>query len=153
MIGAPKIDNRAEQATMGIRTQTPMRGMSKVVNKLFKELNAWIKREGVKPNGLPFLRFYVIDMAGEMDIEVGIPVAAALPTVTLPGGEQMRSGVIPAGRYASLVYSGSGLAGNKALIEWAGANGIAWDRWDDPKGDAFRARYETYYRKSSRKQG
>jgi hypothetical protein len=54
------------------------------------------------------------------------------------------AGVLPAGRYASLVYSGSGLAGNKALIIWPKANGIAWDRWQDPQGDAFRARYETY---------
>ncbi len=73
-----------------------------------------------------------------------IPVTAALPTAALPGGEQVSPGNLPAGRYASLVYSGSGMAGNKALIEWARANGIAWDRWDDPKGDAFRARYESY---------
>ena len=44
----------------------------------------------------------------------------------------------------TLVYSGSGLAGNKALIEWAAAHGLAWDRWDDGRGDAFRARYESY---------
>jgi hypothetical protein len=53
-------------------------------------------------------------------------------------------GVLPAGRYASLIYVGHGLTGNKTLIEWAKANGIAWDRWDDEKGDAFRSRCETY---------
>jgi effector-binding domain-containing protein len=139
MIGEPRIDYRPEQPTMGIRTQTPFKGMSKVVGKLFKEISAWIKQYGVEPAGPPFLRFHVIDMAGEMDIEVGVPVATAMP-----GDERVSPGVLPAGRYASLVYSGSGLAGNRALIEWARANGIAWDRWDDAKGDAFRARYESY---------
>jgi hypothetical protein len=52
--------------------------------------------------------------------------------------------VLPAGRYASLIYTGSGYAGNKALVDWAKANGIAWDRWNDAKGDAFCSRYESY---------
>jgi effector-binding domain-containing protein len=124
---------------MGIRTQTPMKGMSKVVGKLFKEMNAWVKQQDVKPAGPPFLRFHIIDMEGEMDIEVGTPVAAALA-----GNGRVSAEVIPAGRYASLVYIGSGYSGNKALVDWAKANGIAWDRWDDAKGDAFRSRYESY---------
>jgi effector-binding domain-containing protein len=78
-------------------------------------------------------------MAGEMDIQVGIPVET-----TLPGNERVSAGVLPAGRYASLVYIRSGLTGNKTLVKWAKANGIAWDRWNDPKGDAFRSRYESY---------
>ena len=138
-IGEPRIDTRAETPTIGIRVRTPMKGMSKEVGKLFKELSAWVQQQGVEPAGPPFLRYHVIDMAGEMEIEVGVPVAKALP-----GDGRVCPGMIPAGRYASLVYSGSGLAGNKALIEWARANGVAWDRWDDPKGDAFRARYESY---------
>ncbi len=139
IVHGPHIDDRAEQPTMGIRTQVPMVGMSKVVTRLFKEIDAWAKRENLTPAGPPFLRYYVIDMAGTMDIEVGFPVTAALQD-----DGQMRAGLLPAGRYASLIYTGSGYAGNKALVEWAKANGIAWDRWDDAKGDAFRSRYETY---------
>jgi hypothetical protein len=63
----------------------------------------------------------------------------------LPGDERVKPGVLPAGKYASVVYIGNGYTGNKTLIEWAKANGIAWDRWDDPdKGDAFRSRYEAH---------
>jgi hypothetical protein len=54
------------------------------------------------------------------------------------------TGVLPAGCYASLIYTGSGYSGNKTLVEWAKANGIAWDRWDDAKGDAFRSLYESH---------
>jgi effector-binding domain-containing protein len=139
IVGEPKIDNRAEKPYMGIRTQTPMKGMFKVVDHLSKELAAWLKQQRLEPAGPPFLRYHVIDMAGDMDIEYGIPVATALS-----GDEHVKAGMLPAGRYASLIYIGHGLTGNKSLIEWAKANGLAWDRWDDPKGDAFRSRYESY---------
>jgi effector-binding domain-containing protein len=138
-ISEPQIDERPEKVYMGIRTQTPMKGMFKVVDGLRKELTAWFKAQGAAPAGPPFLRYHIIDMAGEMDIEYGIPVATALA-----GDQRVTAGVLPAGRYASLIYTGHGLTGNKALIEWAASNGIKWDRWDDAKGDAFRARLETY---------
>jgi effector-binding domain-containing protein len=139
MIGEPKIDERPEIPYIGIRIQTPMKGMFGEVNKLFKELDRWMTKQGVVPAGPSLLRYHIIDMRGEMDIEVGIPV-----TETVTGDERVKPGVLPAGRYASLIYSGSGLQGNKALVEWARDNGIRWDRWDDPKGDAFRCRYEAY---------
>jgi effector-binding domain-containing protein len=139
VVSEPRIDDRNEQAYLGIRTQTPMKGMFQVVDRLFKELNAWKQQHDVEPAGPPFLRYHVIDMTGEMDIEVGIPVAAALP-----GDERVTPGVLPAGRYASVVYVGNGFTGNKTLVEWAKTNGIAWDRWDHPNGDAFRSRYESY---------
>jgi effector-binding domain-containing protein len=138
-VGEPKIDNRTEKPYLGIRRRVPMSAMSKNVTRLFKELNAWFKHQSVEPTGPPFLRFHVIDMAGEMDIEVGRPVLTALP-----GDGVVSPGKLPAGRYASLIYSGSGYTGNKALIEWVRANGLDFDRWDDERGDAFRSRYETY---------
>jgi effector-binding domain-containing protein len=138
-VSEPRIDDRPEKPYLGIRTQTPFKGMFNVVAQLRKELSAWAKQQGVEPSGPPFLRYHVIDMAGEMDIEVGIQVATALPD-----DGRISASVLPAGRYASLVYSGSGLTGNKTLLDWAKANGIAWDRWDDVKGDAFRCRCETY---------
>lgn len=138
-LGEPKVDTRPEVTYMGIRTQTQFKGMFKEVDKLFKEMNAWAKKEGVELAGPPFLRYHVIDMEGEMDIEVGFPVAAALP-----GNDRVKPGKVPAGRYASLIYQGNGYTGNKTLIEWARSKGLQWDRWDDPKGDGFRSRYEAY---------
>jgi effector-binding domain-containing protein len=149
MISEPKIDYREEKLYMGIRTVAPFNGMFAVVDKLLKELRTWVKRHGIADEGPFFLRYHVIDMNGPMDIEVGFMVSAHLP-----GNERVKPGVLPAGRYASLIYTGSGMAGNKALIGWAQENGIAWDRWDDPAGDAFRCRYEVYltdYRVEHRK--
>lgn len=75
IVREPGIDYRPEKPYLGIRTQVPMKGMSRVADQLRKEVAVWLKQQGVEPVGPPFLRFHVIDMAGEMDIEVGVPVA------------------------------------------------------------------------------
>lgn len=138
-IGKPQIDKRPKQVYMGIRTVAPFKGMFKVVDRISKELNGWVKEHKVKTAGPPFLRYHVIDMRGFMDIEFGIPVRKAL----LDDG-QVKAGVLPAGRYASLIYSGGGISGNRALIEWVRAQGLEFDRWDTEQGDNFRSRYERY---------
>jgi hypothetical protein len=68
----PRIDTRAEQPYVGIRTQTPMKGMFKVIDRLFKEIEVWAKKQAIEPVDAPFLRYHVIDMEGVMDIEVGL---------------------------------------------------------------------------------
>lgn len=138
-ISAPRIDERPEQPTLGIRVQTPMKGLSQAADKLLKELQRWLAANHVRPAGPFFRRYYVIDMQDIMDIEVGCITGAPLP-----GDARVQPGGLPAGRYASLVYTGSGLKGNKALLDWAHTNGLQWDRWKEPGGDAFRCRYESY---------
>ncbi|HEY3230779.1 MAG TPA: GyrI-like domain-containing protein [Roseiflexaceae bacterium] len=138
----PKLEDRTEQPYMGIRTQVPMKEMGAgLIPRLHGEVFAWLKKQGVAPAGAPFIRFHVINMESKMDIEMGVPVASALS-----GDGRVTPGVLPAGRYATLVYTGvrNGIKANKALIDWATEKGIAWDRWDTDKGDAFRSRIESY---------
>ncbi|MBK7316295.1 GyrI-like domain-containing protein [Candidatus Villigracilis affinis] len=85
------------------------------------------------------MRYHVIDMRGFMDISYCIPVRKASPD-----NGNIKADVVPAGRYASLIYSGGGISGNRALIEWVRAQGIDFDRWDTEEGDNFRGRYETF---------
>jgi hypothetical protein len=33
---------------------------------------------------------------------------------------------------------------NASLLEWGAAQGLEWDRFDDPNGDGFGSRYESY---------
>jgi len=141
MFTEPKVEYRNEQPYMGIRTQVPMRQMRKVIPQLLVELFSWLEQEGVPPAGPPFNRFHVIDMANDMDIELGVPVASALP-----GNDRIRPGLLPAGEYASLVYTSvkNGIKGNARLLDWAASKGLLLDRWDDEKGDAFGGRYESF---------
>jgi effector-binding domain-containing protein len=141
MIGEPKLDERNEQHYVGIRTQVPISQLKKVIPESLDELFPWLGKQGIEPAGAPFIRYHVINMEGKMDVEVGIPVANPVP-----GDGRITSSVLPAGRYASLIYRGTknGIKGNAALLEWGAAQGLQWDRWDDPNGDAFRARYESF---------
>lgn len=138
-IGQPSIEYRGEKPYMGIRVQTPFVGMFGVVDKLRKELYAWFKAQRIEPDGPAFLRYHVIDMAGEMDIEFGVQMSQVLP-----GDGRVTAGVLPAGHYANLIYRRYALRGNKALLGWAQDNSIRLDKWDDSKGDAFGCRYEAY---------
>ncbi len=143
MFTEPKVEDRAEQHYAGIRAQVTMDELgSGIIPQLHSEVMAWLDQQGVPPVGAPILRYHVIDMAGKLDIEIGWPIAAPIP-----GNGRVGAGVLPAGRYASLIYTGiaNGIAGNDVLLRWAEERGIVWDRWDTPEGDAFRARVETEY--------
>lgn len=138
----PKIDQRSEQPYVGIRTQVSHEAMaSGLIPQLIDEVFGWLGKQGIEPAGAPFLRYYIINMMDKLDIELGVPVASAVS-----GDDRVKAGVLPAGRYASLIYTDvtKGVEGNSVLIGWAESQGLKWDRWDDPKGDAFRSRYEIF---------
>jgi hypothetical protein len=116
-----------------------MSKLKKVIPQLLGEAFAWLGKHGVEPAGSPFIRYHVIDMEAQMDVELGVPVASALP-----GDERVSPGILPAGRNASLICTGNGIKGNRALLDWATEQGIKWDRWDDEKGDAFGSRVEFF---------
>lgn len=138
-IGKPKIEKRPKLTYMGMRAIAPFKGMSKEIRKLANEVNAWVAEKKIKTAGPPFLRYHVIDMRGSMDISFCVPVKKALPD-----DGNVKADFVPAGKYASLIYSGGGISGNRALIEWVRAQGLDFDRWDTEQGDNFRGRYETF---------
>src|SRR3712207_3763993 len=103
MIGNPEIRFRAQRLTMGIRTIAPFRGMFAVRDELLKELRIWVQTRGIADEGPYFLRYHVIDMNNQMDIEVGYVVSKHLA-----GDDRVAPGVLPAGNYASLTYTRHG---------------------------------------------
>ena len=133
-IGKPKIDTRPTMIYMGIRTIAPFKGMSKMIDSIRKELNAWVAENTIQLAGTPFLRYHVIDMRGFMDISYGVPVDKVLPDEgDIKGGE------LPPGRYASLIYSGGGISANRALIEWVRGNETFLT---DPKREPRKSKWE-----------
>jgi effector-binding domain-containing protein len=96
----------------------------------------------VPPAGAPFFRYTVIDMARELQVDVGVPVAAPVD-----GDDRVAAGALPAGRYATLTHVGhpSELVGvTKALLEWAPRQGLAWDMSPGPDGERWGGRAEFY---------
>lgn len=148
-IGAPGIEHRPARYTVGIRVVTPFEGMFAQVDILLKVLRGWVNQHGLAEQGPYFLRYHTIDMAGDMDIEVGFVVKKPMAA-----DSQIRPGVQPAGRYAHLNYSRYALRGNQALLIWAKENNIALDCTATPAGETFACRYEAYlsdYRVEPRK--
>src|SRR5437762_3233531 len=123
-ITEPKVEDRKEQPYMGIRTPATMQNLDRVIPQCLDEVFGLLGKHGVGPDYAPFIRYYVINMECQMDVEVGIPVASALP-----GEGQIQAGVLPAGRYASLVYTGidNGIRANAALLDWGAQKGLVWD--------------------------
>jgi effector-binding domain-containing protein len=122
-----------------------MRELGKgLVSRLFSEVRAWLEKQGIAPTDAPFIRYLVIDMSTKLDIELGWPVASPLS-----GTERIRAGLLPAGRYASLVsigpYKGKALMkANGVLIDWGAEHGVVWDSRHTEQGEAFGARLESY---------
>ncbi len=137
MMSEPKLENRHEQHYVAIRTQVTMQALDTAIQQLRREVLAWIAHQGIAPAGVPFLRNHVIDMEALLDIEVGIPVASVSVA-----DDQVKAGVLPAGWYASLVYTGwqSGIEANAALLDWGAKQSLVWDAWETEKGRAFGAR-------------
>lgn len=147
MLTEPRIILRAAQPYAGIAAQVTIAELGTgIVPQLHETVMRWLNERGATPVDVPFIRYRVIDMAAKLQVELGWPT-----TELLTGSAPVICDVLPAGRYASVVYTGpyegNGLfEANGALIEWADATGVKLDRWQETEGEAFRARLERYLR-------
>jgi effector-binding domain-containing protein len=138
----PQVQARAAQHYAGIPVTVTMDGLSAAVDSGLPELFGWLASQGIAPAGPPFISYLVIDMAGKMQIELGVPVAAP---VTASG--RVQPGSLPEGKYLVLRHTGPyhGLiASNAALQQWAREHQIEFDTWDTADGSAWRSRAEHY---------
>ncbi|HEV2937234.1 MAG TPA: GyrI-like domain-containing protein [Streptosporangiaceae bacterium] len=141
MSAAPEIVIRTEQPYVAIKARVTMSELP-VLGARLGEVFGWLGARGLAPAGAPFFKYNVVDMARELDMEAGVPVAAAVD-----GDGHMVSGVLPAGRYATLTHVGhpSELAGvTETLLDWAAGQGLTWDTSPGPDGDVWGGRLEIY---------
>ena len=118
----PQIAQRAAQAYAGLPMTVTMDSFPAAIDAGFPELFGTLGQQGIAPAGPPLIRYHVIDMEGEMEVELGVPVAGEFT-----GAGRVRPGVVPGGRYVTLLHTGpyDGLmAANAALQDWAGQRGI-----------------------------
>lgn len=108
----------------------------------FGEVFAWLGARGIAPAGAPFFRYNVIDMMAQLEIDAGIPIQASVD-----GDDQLVSGVLPAGRYATLTHVGHPkelVATTGTLLEWASERGLTWDMTPGQDGEHWAGRLEIY---------
>src|SRR5262245_28567757 len=106
------------------------------------EVFAWLGARGIALAGAPFLKYNLIDMARELEIEAGVPVAAATE-----GEAPVLAGVLPAGRYATVAHVGHPdklIEVTAALLDWAAGQGLRWDVSETDQGQRWGCRLEVY---------
>ena len=141
MSAAPEIVTRAEQPYVAIRTRVTMAELAGLGARL-GDVFGWLGARGLAPAGAPFFKYNLIDMTGELEVEAGAPV-----TATVVGDDYVVSGVLPAGRYATLTHLGhpSELAEvTKALLDWAARQDLTWDMSPADGGERWGCRLEIY---------
>jgi effector-binding domain-containing protein len=137
----PRVEVRPARPYAGIVMHVTMDRLSGAVDEGFPELFEWLAERDLAVAGPPFIRYVVVDMASELEIELGVP--ADVPEAS----DRVQRGILPAGRYVVLRHVGpyDGLAAsNAALLEWAREHGVVLDSWDTDRGSAWRSRVEHY---------
>ena len=140
-MSVPEIVTRAEQPYVAIRGHVSMAEIGAFAGRA-SEVFGWLGARGVAPAGPPFLKYNVIDMMRQLELDNGVPVGAL---VEVDG--DMIAGVIPAGRYATVTHVGhpSELMGaTGALLDWAAGQGLTWDVSPDAGGERWGSRVEFY---------
>jgi hypothetical protein len=132
MIHGPSLETRTRRATPGIRTTTPIRAMVAARDRLGAEMFDRLRRLGTPDAGPAFLRLHVVDMQGDMDIDVSVVGPDASP-----GDDRLRPGDLPAGHDATLTCRDHALQANRMLLDWVAANGITLARQAVPQGQSL----------------
>jgi effector-binding domain-containing protein len=138
---APRIVERAERPYVAVSGRVTMQTIGAIADRL-PEVFAWLDARGLEPAGAPFFKYDLIDMERQLEVEAGVPVAAAAA-----GDGEVVAGVLPAGRYASLTHVGHPdelVEATTALLDWAAQQGLAWDMTETPEGQRWGCRLEVY---------
>lgn len=142
MSAEPQIEARETQAYAGIRVTVPMEAISAALDEAFPAVFAWLAERGITPAAAPFIRYLVIDMAADLELEVAVPVDVP---ITVSG--RIQEGALPAGRYVVLRHVGSydGLIDSNARLQrWASDHDLVFDTSETPRGSAWGGRVEHY---------
>ena len=138
----PRIVERAEQPYAAIKARVTVQELGTVLPPLHGELFGWLGAHGARPAGAPFWKYNLVDMERTLEVEVGVPLSAAVD-----GDGRVLAGVLPAGRYALSVHTGNPadlVDATTVLLDWAAKHGHAWDVTDTPEGQRWAARLEIY---------
>jgi effector-binding domain-containing protein len=106
------------------------------------EVFDWLAQQQVAPVGPPFWKYNVIDMAGQLELEVGVAT-----TTLATADDRVSVGELPAGRYLETTYHGHPdglLQATSDLLAHADAQGLSFDKSDSPTGELWAARLEYY---------
>jgi hypothetical protein len=139
LIDGPWVERWEARPTIGLRRRVPFRGMLAERDRLLAQLFDLLDRDGIEPDGPFFLRLRTVDMAGQMNVEVG-----AFASVDENREDLLTISEAAAGEYAVLTYRDHSIRANRHLHEWVTANGVVLDAQPSSDGDEWAGRFEIY---------
>jgi effector-binding domain-containing protein len=95
-----ELKEQAAQPTLTVRATTPVQGLPQVLGQAYGAIAQCLGQMGEQSAGPPFVLYHNMDMQA-LDIEAGFVV-----TRKLSGQGQVQAGEIPAGQFASVLYTG-----------------------------------------------
>lgn len=110
-----KFEKLPEQCTAYIRARTPVSALPELMGQSYGKIGAIVAEKGLQISGAPYALYFNMDMQ-DLDVEVGFPVSTEFED-----GLEVRSGKIPAGKYATCIHKGSYSTVESAyqtLTEW-----------------------------------
>src|SRR4029077_4346152 len=131
----PEVIQRSAQPYMSITNSVRMGQLGEQLTPQIGEIFGWLAARSAPPAGPPFWKYNVIDMAGEMEVEVGVPTGKEVS-----GDELVLPHVLPAGRYVFARHVGHPDTleeATRVLLEWGEAQGITWDITSTDAGDRW----------------
>lgn len=137
----PEIVHREPQPYAAIGGTVTMDQVGAIADR-FPEVFDAVARHGRAPSGAPFLRYRVIDMDRELQIEACVPIDG-----TMPSDDAVSTDTLPGGRYAVSTHRGhfDGLTDTSArLLSWANSEGLQWDSTASDDGEMWAGRIEIY---------
>jgi effector-binding domain-containing protein len=137
----PRVQWRAAQPYVAIRRLVTMQTIPEIADRIPAVLG-WLAARGREPAGAPFLRYRVMGMDRRLDIEAGVSVNPAIK-----GDKDIISGILPAGRYATVTHVGPFdklMDVTAALLDWGAREGLTWDMIETENGQEWGCRLELY---------
>ena len=95
-----EIEERKAQDVLSVRTKASVQDLPQVMGKVYGNIAQYLGEMGECPAGPPFATYYNMDMQN-LDVEIGFPVSK-----NLQGKNDIKASKIPAGEYASCVFTG-----------------------------------------------
>ncbi len=143
-LAQPTIEVRAEQPYVAIGERVTMTTMVPTLPDASAVVDDWLRDQSIDAAGPPFWRYLVIDMERGLVVEVGSPTESVVDSA---GTGRITSGVLPAGRYATVIHTGhpdSLVDATAALLNWAASQGERFDMVTTDDGEHWAARIEWY---------
>lgn len=137
MQSEPSTTERSEQPYVAVRATVTMATIGAIADRI-PDVLTWLAAHGATAAGAPFLKYNVIDMEQELEVEAGAPT-----TAVVPGDGEVLSGVLPAGRYVTVTHVGHPdelIDVTAELLAWADDRALEWDATETDRGTRWGCR-------------